>query len=150
MASGQTANYQLNQWEAEDKVLRTEFNEDNTKIDSVLQTLTSQMPKIVVGTYTGNSNNTSGGNQFISLGFTPKAVYVCTSYGATYDVSNFSLLYGGLAVTGSPVKSPNGGHFKVLEIEENGFRVYYGWFSTTSSAPYANIDGQVYHYIAFA
>ena len=29
MASGQTANYQLNQWEAEDKVLRTEFNADN-------------------------------------------------------------------------------------------------------------------------
>ena len=63
MASGQTANYQLNQWEAEDKVLRTEFNEDNTKIDSVLQTLTSQMPKIVVGTYMGHSNNTSGGSQ---------------------------------------------------------------------------------------
>ena len=29
MASGQTANYQLNQWEAEDKVLRTDFNADN-------------------------------------------------------------------------------------------------------------------------
>ena len=31
MASGQTTNYQLNQWEAEDKVLRTEFNADNAE-----------------------------------------------------------------------------------------------------------------------
>ena len=36
MASGQTANYQLNQWEAEDKVLRTEFNADNAKLDAAL------------------------------------------------------------------------------------------------------------------
>ena len=37
MASGQTANYQLNQWEAEDKVLRTEFNADNAKLDAALK-----------------------------------------------------------------------------------------------------------------
>ena len=39
MASGQTANYQLNQWEAEDKVLRTEFNADNAKLDAALAEL---------------------------------------------------------------------------------------------------------------
>ena len=31
-----TANYQLNQWEAGDRVLRTDFNGDNTKIDAAL------------------------------------------------------------------------------------------------------------------
>ena len=36
MASNQTSNYGLNQWEATDQVLRTEFNADNSKIDTAL------------------------------------------------------------------------------------------------------------------
>ena len=36
MASNYTTNYQLNQWEARDQVLRTEFNQDNQKIDTAL------------------------------------------------------------------------------------------------------------------
>ena len=39
MASNQTSNYGLNQWEATDQVLRTEFNEDNQKIDAALKEL---------------------------------------------------------------------------------------------------------------
>ena len=39
MASGQTTNYGLNQWAAEDKVIRTEFNEDNARIDAAIQSL---------------------------------------------------------------------------------------------------------------
>ncbi len=31
MASNHTANYQLCQWQADDQVLRTDFNEDNAK-----------------------------------------------------------------------------------------------------------------------
>ena len=37
MASGQTSNYGLNQWAAEDPVLRTDFNQDNAKLDAVLE-----------------------------------------------------------------------------------------------------------------
>ena len=36
MASSYTSNYQLCQWEAGDKVLRTDFNGDNQKIDAAL------------------------------------------------------------------------------------------------------------------
>ena len=36
MASNYTRNYNLCQWEASDKVLRTEFNADNAKIDAAL------------------------------------------------------------------------------------------------------------------
>ena len=149
MASNQTSNYGLNQWAATDKVLREEFNQDNAKIDTALAGLAQQITKISFGTYTGNSNNAEGGSQFISLGFTPKAVYVCTNYGATYHSSNVDIIYGGLALKESPVKTPNGGYFKVLEIEEGGFRVYYGWYSSSSSAPYTNFKGQLYHYVAF-
>ena len=42
MASNYTTNYQLNQWEAGDQVLRTEFNQDNQKIDAALKGLADQ------------------------------------------------------------------------------------------------------------
>ena len=37
MSTNHTTNYNLNQWEATDKVLRTDFNEDNAKIDGALK-----------------------------------------------------------------------------------------------------------------
>ena len=36
-----TKNYQLNQWEASDRVLREDFNSDNAKIDAALGALTA-------------------------------------------------------------------------------------------------------------
>ena len=39
MARGQTQYYGLNQWEAADQVLRTEFNADNQKIDGALKAM---------------------------------------------------------------------------------------------------------------
>ena len=36
MATNYTTNYQLNQWEPTDQVLRTEFNADNAKIEAAL------------------------------------------------------------------------------------------------------------------
>lgn len=36
MATNYTTNYQLNQWEPTDQVLRTDFNADNAKIDAAL------------------------------------------------------------------------------------------------------------------
>lgn len=41
MATNHTANYNLNQWQATDPVLRTDFNEDNTKIDTALKSLST-------------------------------------------------------------------------------------------------------------
>lgn len=42
MATNQTSNYNLNQWEPEDQVLRQEFNDDNDKIDKALKALADQ------------------------------------------------------------------------------------------------------------
>lgn len=44
MASGQTNNYGLNQWAAEDQVIRTEFNEDNLRIDEALKNKLELVP----------------------------------------------------------------------------------------------------------
>ena len=43
MASNYTENYGLCQWEATDGVLRTDFNEDNTTIDTALKGLSAQV-----------------------------------------------------------------------------------------------------------
>ena len=37
MSTNHTTNYDLNQWEGTDRVLRTEFNADNAKIDAALK-----------------------------------------------------------------------------------------------------------------
>lgn len=39
MASNHTEHFSLNQWQADDQVLRTDFNEDNAKIDAALNDL---------------------------------------------------------------------------------------------------------------
>lgn len=41
MATNHTSNYQLCQWEPTDQVLRTDFNEDNAKLDSALNSLST-------------------------------------------------------------------------------------------------------------
>ena len=52
-----TKNYQLNQWEPADRVLRTDFNEDNRKIEEALASIQSTAEKgncrIFTGSYQG-------------------------------------------------------------------------------------------------
>lgn len=178
MASNYTENYNLCQWEATDQVLRTEFNEDNTKVDTALNGLSTQLgtkasqtaldtlaatvskkadqsaltatantiPKIVVGSYVGDGKL----ERKISLSFTPKAVYLCPSHGATFiNAYNGDRYYwGGLAVQGSPLKwidYPTA-DITFLKIETNGFSVsYYAGGNHNSSS---NTQDMIYHYLA--
>lgn len=41
MASNHTQHYGLSQWEDTDQVLRTDFNEDNTRLDAALKNTAS-------------------------------------------------------------------------------------------------------------
>ena len=43
MATNQTTNYQLNQWEPTDPVQRVDFNADNAKVDAALKSLSDQV-----------------------------------------------------------------------------------------------------------
>ena len=49
MASSYTSSYQLCQWEAGDKVLRTDFNGDNQKIDAALAGLAEELEEGFAG-----------------------------------------------------------------------------------------------------
>ena len=86
MSSNHTEHYSLSQWEAEDKVLRTDFNEDNEKIDAALAAhaaglakLTAAAPKlgncqVFYGSYRGTG--TSGQSNPNSLTFDCRPVLV--------------------------------------------------------------------------
>jgi len=86
-----TPNYQLHQWEPEDKFLRTDFNADNQRIDAVLKGLADQDKtleqtlaehsaaiakmgncKIYTSSYTGNG----GTSRSHSFSAPPLAVFI--------------------------------------------------------------------------
>ena len=140
MASNHTEHFSLNQWQADDQVKRTDFNEDNAKIDAALNDLSgglaekattaalealskklAYMPCLVTGTYTGDGTD----SRLISLGFQPKALLVMIEEG--YSARPYTDdYYGGLALPGKPVclQTSYGTNY-ILTIESKGFRVYY-------------------------
>ena len=132
MSTNHTPNFNLCQWEATDKVLRSDFNADNQKIDAAL----SALPRLILGTYTGDGK----ANQFISLERTPKAVLSMQSNGYLSQQYQ-TVFFGGLALEGCPIE---GGGAAVIAIEENGFRVY----ENANKDVHANTLDAVYHYLA--
>ena len=117
-----TTNYNLNQWEADDRVTRADFNDDNAKIDAAL----GSCARVMAGTYDGN-NNTS---RTINLGVKPKVVMIWMD-GTTQDRNGNT--YGGVASTAF-----NTGP---IQIVSNGFTVI-------NSGSYAlNSSGSRYVYI---
>ena len=161
MASNYTENYGLCQWEATDQVLRTDFNEDNAKVDEALksasdlaqaaQTLAGaayspENSPFVVGSYTGDGT----AKRKIELGFTPKAVLVVHSNGVTaYRGTSSFAYYGGLALTdynASTVSSEGVTEWNsertIIALTEGGF------FVNETSYIYCNNSNKLYYYLA--
>ena len=134
MSTNYTRNYNLCQWEASDKVLRTDFNADNAKIDAALgshaaqiaQALTtagnafspSKLP-VAVGQYTGDGT----AKRTIDVGFRPRAVLVIDTLFLWRDTGGGTEgWHSGVALDGSPAawtsKTP-------VMVTENGFQVGY-------------------------
>ena len=122
--------------------------QEGTPINKALfDSIKNDLKIYVIGTYVGNIDpNNYSGSQFISLGFTPKAVY-CTSQNpetATYNLRTGNF---GLAIDSLPFQS-NGGN--LIVIENNGFRVYQSSKVTPSYYPQnMNHLNKKYMYIAF-
>lgn len=160
MASNHTEHFSLNQWQADDQVKRTDFNEDNAKIDAALNDLSgglaekattaaletvskklAAMPCLVTGTYTGDGTD----SRLISLGFQPKALLVMIEEG--YSARPYTDdYYGGLALPGKPVclQTSYGTNY-ILTIESKGFRVYYN----RDKYVFSNQKDTNYHYLAW-
>lgn len=74
----QTPNYQLSQWEADDKIQRADFNADNVKIDAVLAALASEKGncQIAWGSYTGANEYGPSHPNTLTFPFPPKIVFI--------------------------------------------------------------------------
>ena len=135
-----TQNYQLPQWVETDRILMDDFNDMAEKIEDGLSGLEAGTPKVAAGTYTGNNAE----SRSFSVGFTPKAVYVCTASGLSYTTNAEGYVYGGLAVTGGPVQHKG---YAAVEITSSGFTVYQRDLGDYSGI-FCNNQGTQYRYLA--
>ena len=129
MSTNHTPIYNLCHWEPEDPVLRTDFNEDNAKIEiamsrlseraSALEGRTSNLeggaytilnPQVCFGAYTGSGTE----KKTITLGFRPKLVLALRS---TFQTGTGTYFYSGMALDGSLATSG-------VRIVSNGFEVF--------------------------
>lgn len=112
-------------------------------LSSAVQQLQNALTKIAFGVYTGDGTT----YRTISLGYTPKAVFVTNSWGAvSYHDSNYQLC-GGLVLPDHPVQqSTSFGTYPALKIVEGGFQVGY---TSGQVSLRTNVEGETYHYIAF-
>ena len=143
MSTNKTQHYHLNQWEAEDKVLRAEFNQDNAKLDSAL----AQAAQERGGRRSPNPQN-------VPLGFAPKAVLTMTQSGLMYSPNSSGYMFGGLALPGHSashryrrsISSPYE-YYPGVEVTDTGFTVY-----ETRIGEYAGVScnsaDTTYHYLA--
>lgn len=105
MSSKKTKNYKLHSWEATDDFLRSEFNENFTKLD--------EAARIIVGAYVGDNED----SRTIHLGFTPRAVLVVSDEGQMGSSASSTRCMGGLATPGMPTL--NG----LLRVITGGFEI---------------------------
>ena len=159
MASGQTTNFGLNQWAAEDRVLREEFNADNRKIDAALKTAGDTATaaaataaeaaaaglKIATGTYVGNFTDMTSSDvsvaQTFQLSFNPKMVFVCE---VTAFSSNTSLTYRdsfGMASTDHPIDD-------LLVLGDHCYTVRCKRVANKECYPRLNWQNATYAYVA--
>lgn len=135
MSTNKTENYHLHAWEAGDDFLRSEINENFAALDSAVGGL------VVTGKYTGDGTK----NRFISLGFTPKAVFIMPQ---NQYISGSYYTMGGLVLKDSPLL-----HDKVdpiAAVVEGGFQVSHYTYPHTNytSTATCNPSGNVIHYVA--
>ena len=128
-----TKNYQLPQWEMNDRIMMKDFNDMTAKIDAGMAEAKSEglrgQNMVAFGMYDGNNSS-----QTISVGFRPRAVLVCRQY--TADTSSAS---AGLC----SFFAGNGTENKLI-FTDDGFMVYQG-----KVYPVVNFSGYKFFYAAF-
>ena len=140
MASNQTANFGLNQWSAEDKVLREEFNADNQKIEAAL----GSIPKVATGSYVGTG--TSGADKPSSMNFEFQPLMVVITQDSTTSArSGFLLIQGQSTSAGIGSVSSTSA---ALEVHITWAGKGLSWYSNEGPNEQMNVSGETYYYFA--
>ena len=126
-----TTKYHLPQWEEDDRIMRTDFNEAMATIESSLIDIKSS---VVGGYYTGNGTSL----RFL-CGFRPRVVLI-------YQVNLSSTSEASAAMTGAAFSSiSNGLDNNCVIFEDTGFLLP----TNSNYYPKINVKDQMYVYIAF-
>ena len=138
-----TQHYQLNQWAADDQVLRMDFNADNAKIDAALGEHAQKLNwlgncRIETGTYVGTGEY--GENHANSLAFGGKPVLVIIGGGASEYF---------LAARGS-----NSQVYTIGSVMSNTMQVTWtsnsiSWYAGSADEHQQNGTGRPYTLVAF-
>lgn len=135
MSSNKTTQLQLHSWEASDKVLRSEFNENFKKIDSAIAAINNESKvRIVAGSFMGNGSYGSGSPRRLTFTFTPILV-VITRDGNSNDFNSQIMFIIHCEKYGSSGS-----------VSWDTDRVT--WYSTEGASAQMNETGVLYHYFA--
>ncbi len=138
MASSQTTHFGLNQWAANDYVIREEFNEDNRIIDTELNKIT----RSAVGSYTGTGAYGSSNPNSLSFPFAPKLVIIQSAADSKYGP-----LFIRAGVSTTYCKQDSSGSATTVNWSNGGKTL--SWYTTSSQVAYQlNSNGHNYNYIA--
>ncbi len=152
-----TKNYQLSQWEPSDRVLRTDFNEDNRKIEEALggiqnqvrekasqeelSALTAQLMKkgncrIETGSYTGTgAAGMFNGNRLL-LSARPLLLVI---------VGDYTIIVPGMVDSGKSVPvATDGNGYNTFSWSGNTL----SWYNYDSASTQLNTEGRIYQYYA--
>ena len=158
MSTDHTTNYDLNQWEGTDKVLRTEFNADNAKIDAALKNHDDEIAELEAAdgaleaaialkgncqiehfTYVGNGAYGNGNPRAITFPRLPLLFFIRSEDG----IGMGSRLHTGLTAAFS---GSTGGSVSTLPLTWSGNTAYLTSWSTVLDF---NRTGETYHVFAF-
>lgn len=148
----QTSNYQLSQWDAEDRIQREDFNSDNAKVDAALKNQASDLAalqqectklgncKVVYGSYTGTGTYNSGNANTLNFDHKPLLLAIMP------EVNTGNAARGFLAVRNSAFTYTYPGNFNSINTVTWTDRGV-SWYCAYSAAYQFNSSG-VYHYAA--
>ena len=141
-----TTNYSLSQYDATDRVTRSTFNSDNSKIDTAIKNAANAAAaaasaaaagcRVVTGSYTGTGTYGQSNPNTLTFSAQPIAVFVCGE-------TNFFLLRGAASAI-----SITAGYNNPLMVLVNWSGTSVSWYSTSNTYHQANVQDRIYHYLA--
>ena len=136
-----TQNLNLPQWEADDRIMRTDFNDAMASIDAALAAAGNC--RIAIGSYVGTGAYGQSNANSLTFDFTPKAVLICKQ--DIYNAGNaYMFLVSGQSRT-AQFNSTGGGDCSYCNWSGNTV----SWYSTYKAASQLNEDGVSYCYVAW-
>jgi len=137
----QTQNYQLPQWEASDRVTRSDVNGAFAAIDTALAAL-SGGARIAAGSYTGDGTYGSANPSSLTFPFVPKLVLLFGPTAETVDAKYFTIC---LPQKGSADLCYGAGDYVMRHVTVSGSTIR--WYGGNQFAQY-NGSGKVYFWVA--